>query len=212
MTRATRWIALIVSTTLAGSAVAAEKASPVTRLGKTVVRYQDDAVKAVVSWRFANQTFEKEPWLLLELAFAAEGKALNLNREDVALLGPDGERIPLPGQKRFAERMNDPLQLVRRASVARDPLDNYFSRPTRLESLRFFTVPGGPVVQDEVSGGPSWLIQGDLFFEAPNGVWKPGSYTLVLKNKTMDVALPFSLPAGELKKDAKGSDDKVVPW
>ena len=55
MTRATRWIALIVSTTLAGSAVAAEKASPVTRLGKTVVRYQDDAVKAVVSWRFANQ-------------------------------------------------------------------------------------------------------------------------------------------------------------
>ena len=212
MTRARRWIALLVFTALAGSAVAAEKAAPVKRLGKTVVRYQDDAVKVVLSWRFANQTFEKEPWLLLELAFAAEGKAVNLNREDVALLGPDGERIPLPGQKRFSEGVRDPLALVKRASVARDPLDNYFSRPTQLESLRFFTVPGGSVVQDEVSGGPSWLIQGDLYFEAPTGAWKPGSYTLALKNKTMDVELPFSLPAGELKKDAKGADDKVVPW
>lgn len=212
MTRASRWTAILALTALAGSAVAAEKAAPVKRLGKTVVRYQDDAVKAVLSWRFANQTFDKEPWLLLELAFAAEGKAVNLNREDVALLGPDGERIPLPGQKRFAEGVRDPLQVVRRASVARDPLDNYFSRPTQFESLRFFTVPGGSVVQDEASGGPSWLIQGDLFFEAPTGVWKPGNYTLVLKNKTMDVALPFSLPAGELKKDSKKGDEKVVPW
>ena len=73
-------------------------------------------------------------------------------------------------------------------------------------------VPGGSVVQDEVSGGPSWLIRGDLYFEAPTGVWKPGTYTLVLKNKTMDVALPFSLPAGELKKDPNKGDDKVVPW
>lgn len=212
MTRAKRWIALLAFTAFAGSAFAAEKAAPVKRLGKTVVRHQDDAVKAVLSWRFANQTFEKEPWLLLELAFAAEGKSVNLNREDVALLGPDGERIPLPGQKRFAEGVRNPLQLVQRASVARDPLDNYFSRPTRLESLRFFTVPGGPVVEDETSGGPSSLIRGDLYFEAPTGVWKPGSYTLVLKNKTMDVALPFSLPAGELKKDPKKGDDKVVPW
>ena len=50
------------------------------------------------------------------------------------------------------------------------------------------------------------------WMQAPTGAWKPGSYTLVLKNKTMDVELPFSLPAGELKKDAKGADDKVVPW
>lgn len=208
MTRSSRSIALLACVALAGPA-AADTASPVKRLGKTVVRFQDESVKAVLSWRYANQSFEKEPWLLLELALAAEGKSVNLNREDVALLGPDGERIPLPGQKRFAEGVKDPLWLLRKASVSREPVADYFSRPTLLERLPFFAVPGEQLVREEVAGGPSWLIQGDLFFEAPTGVWKPGKYTLVLKNKTMDVALPFSLPADEPKKDPDG---RVVPW
>jgi len=44
------------------------------------------------------------------------------------------------------------------------------------------------------------------------GAWKPGRYTLVLKNKTMSVELPFTLPAEEQKKEAKGADGKTVPW
>lgn len=212
MFRNRRWIALLASATFAAGAVAAPAKAPVKRLGKTVVQHEDDVVKAVLSWRYANQTFEKEPWLLLELAFAAEGKAIDLNREDVSLLTPGGERIPLPGQKRLAEGLRDVRWVLQKASVARDPVTGYFSGPTLEQRLPFFAVPGEQIVQDEIGGGPSLLTRGDLFFEAPAGVWKPGRYALVLKNKYMDVELPFHLPADDPKKDAKDADGKTVTW
>ena len=204
-----RWIALFASVAFAAGAVAAPANAPVKRLGKTVVQYKDESVKAVLSWRYANQTFEKEAWLLLELAFAAEGRPVDLNREDVSLLTPSGERLALPGQKRMAEGVKDVRWVLQKASVARDPLNGYFSRQTIEQRLPFFAIPGEQIVQNEIGGGPTRLTRGDLFFESPSGVWKPGRYTLVLKNKTMDAELPFNLPADEQKKDADGN---VVPW
>ncbi|MBK6403810.1 MAG: hypothetical protein IPN03_04740 [Holophagales bacterium] len=209
MHRNQRWTALLASVVFAASAAAAPATSPVKRLGKTVIQHQDENVKAVLSWRYASQTFEKEQWLLLELAFAAEGKAVNLDREDVSLLTPGGERLGLPGQKRLAEGLKDVRWVVQKASVARDPLTGYFSRQTLEQRLPFFAIPGEQIVQDEIGGGPTTLTRGDLFFEAPSGAWKAGRYTLVLENKTMKVELPFNLPADEAKKDADG---KTVPW
>ena len=209
MHRNQRWTALLASVVFAASAAAAPPTSPVKRLGKTVIQHQDENVKAVLSWRYASQTFEKEPWLLLELAFAAEGKPVNLNREDVSLLTPGGERLGLPGQKRLAEGLKDVRWVVQKSSVARDPLTGYFSRQTLEQRLPFFAIPGEQIVQDEIGGGPTTLIRGDLFFEAPTGAWKAGRYTLVLENKSMKVELPFNLPADEAKKDADG---KTVPW
>jgi len=205
-------IALFAGLALAGPLVAAEAPGPVKRLGKTVVQHKDDRVKAILSWRFANQTFDKEPWILLELAFAAEGSTVDLNREDVSLLTPGGERVPLPGQKRLAEGLGDVHWYLQRASVARDPLTGYFSRPTYEQRLPFFTWTGGPVVLDEIGGGPSMLTIGDLFFESPTGPWKPGKYVLVLKNKTMAVELPFSFPADVPEKETKERDPKAVTW
>lgn len=215
MLRTHRWIALFAAAAFAAGAVAAPAKAPVTRLGKTVVQYKDEAVLAVLSWRYASQTFEKEPWLLLELAFAAEGKPLDLNREDVSLRTPGGERLPLPGQKRLAEGLKDVRWVLQKASVSRDPVTGYFSRPTLEQRLPFFAIPGEQTVQDEIGGGASLLTRGDLFFEAPTGAWKPGRYTLVLRNKSMDVELPFDLPAEDPKKepkDAKDADGKAVTW
>lgn len=211
MFRTYRWIALFTSLAFAGGASAVPADSPVKRLGKTVVQHKDSNVRAVLSWRYANQTFEKESWLLLELAFAAEGGAVDLNREDVSLLTPDGEKLPLPGQKRLSEGL-DVRWTEQKASVSREPITGYFPNQRFEQRIPFFTYPGGPVVQDEIGGGHSMLSRGDLYFEAPTGVWKAGRYALVLKNKKMDVELPFSLPADDPKKDAKGADGKTVPW
>jgi hypothetical protein len=206
-------VALFVFVAFAGGAVAAPAESPVVkRLGKTVVSYQDATVKAVLSWRYANQTFEKEPWILLELAFVAEAKPVNLNREDVSLLTPDGERLPLPSQKKFVEGVKDPRWVVQKATVARDPLADYFPHARLEQRIAFFAIPGEQLVLDEVGAGPTYLMRGDLFFGAPTGTWKPGRYTLVLKNKTMSVELPFTFPADDPKKDPKGADGKTVPW
>ncbi len=214
MFRNLRSVAFVTGTLLAlsGAVVAAEAASPVKRLGRTVVQRKDDKVKAILSWRFANQTFGKEPWMLLELAFASEGSSVELNREDVSLVLPGGERVPLPGQRRLAEGLGDVQWLLQRASVSRDPLTGYFSHQTYQQRLPFFTWTGGPVVLDEISGGPSMLTIGDLFFEAPTGSWKPGTYALALKNRTMDVELPFSLPADVPEKESKEKDPKAVTW
>lgn len=213
MSRMNRWGALLALATVAGSAVAAPAESPIVkRLGKTVVSFQDPTVKAVLSWRYANQTFEKEAWILLELAFVSEGKPLTLNREDVSLLMPSGERLGLPGQKKFVEGIGDPRWVLQKATVARDPIADYFPHARLEQRLPFFAIPGEQLVQDEIAAGPTYLIRGDLFFGAPTGVWNPGRYTLVLKNKKMNVELPFTLPADEPKKDAKGADGKTVPW
>jgi hypothetical protein len=209
MLRTHRWIALLASVAVATGAVAAPAKAPVKRLGKTVVQYKDESVKAVLSWRYANQTFEKEPWLLLELAFAAEGRPVDLNREDVSLLTPSGKRLPLPGQRRLAEGLKDVRWVLQKASVARDPVTGYFPNQTLEQRIPFFAIPGEQIVQDEIGGGFSMLSRGDLFFEAPAGGWKPGLYALVLSNKAMDVELPFTLPADDPKKDADG---KTVPW
>ncbi len=209
MLRKNRWIVLFATVAFTAGAGADPANSPVTRLGKTVVQSRNETVQAVLSWRYANQVFEKEPWLLLELAFAAEGKPVDLNREDVSLLTPGGESLPLPGQKRLAEGFKDVRWVLQKASVSRDPIAGYFSRPTLEQRLPFFTIPGEHIVQDAVGGGPNLLTIGDLFFEAPAGGWKPGLYTLVLKNRTMNAQLPFFLPADEPKKDADG---KTVTW
>ena len=214
MLRSRGWLpllALAAGFAVAGSAFAAPDAPPVRRLGKTVVQHRDDNVRVVLSWRYANQTFEKEPWLLLELAFASEGPPVNLNREDVSLLTPAGERLPLPSQKRLAEGL-DVRWVEQKASVARDPVTGYFPSQRLEQRVPFFTWPGGPVVIDEIGGGPTMLTRGDIFFESPSGAWKPGTYTLVLKNKWMSVELPFALPADDPKKAAKEKDPKAVAW
>lgn len=209
MLRKTRWIVLLATVAFAAGAGAAPAKAPVTRLGKTVVQYQDDTVRAVLSWRYASQNFEKEPWLLLELAFAAEGKPIDLNREDVSLLTPGGESLPLPGQKRLSEGFKDVRWALQKASVSRDPITGYFPRATREQRLPFFAIPGEQIVLDTIGGGPSLLTIGDLFFEAPAGGWKPGLYTLILKNKWMSAQLPFHLPADEQKREGDG---KTVTW
>jgi len=213
MDRTRRWIAPIALVALSAGAVAAPTEAPeLKRLGRTVVQHKDSTVRAVLSWKYANQTFEKEPWILLELAFAAEGKPVELNREDVSLLTPSGERLDLPSQKRFVGGVKDPRWLLQKAVVAREPVADYFLRQTLEQRLPFFAVPGEQLVQDQIAAGPTFIIHGDLFFEAPTGVWKPGRYTLVLKNKVMDVELPFTFPADDPKGDAKAKDGKAVTW
>ena len=183
------------------------------RLGKTVVQHKDANVKAVLSWRYANQTFEKEPWLLLELAFAAEGQARQ--PEPRGRLAPDARRA---SASRCRARSGSPrgsgtsAGSCRRPSVARDPVAGYFPQPEARAAAPVLRDPGRADRPGRDRGRAHDAHPGDLFFEAPTGVWKPGRYTLVLKNKEMDVELPFTLPADDPKKDAKEEDGKTVTW
>jgi hypothetical protein len=188
--------------------VAAAEDSGVRQLGRTVMQYQDDVVQVVIGYRYASQHLS-EPWLLLDTRLNARtGKSVTIHREDVTLLLPGGKEIPLPTQKALGEGFPDIVRVMNAAVPTREPLNGYFVGPRYQEKLRFFTVPGEGVVRDEMAVSYSYLVMGDIFFRSPEAGFAPGEYTLVIKNKDVNVRLPFKLPGEDLKK----KDDKAVTW
>ncbi len=186
--------------------------TPAKRLGKTVVGWKDGTVHIVVGYKWANANFESEPWLLFEVGvLATSGKPVTINREDVSLLAPDGTQVYMPGQKRMAAEVPEIRKFVQQAQVMSDPITGYFPAPRVEKPLGFFTIPGENIVFDEVTVDTRVLARGYLFFPGPSGKWPPGTYTLLVKNKDVDVKLPFDMPARKLSKEQKPGD-KTVPW
>jgi hypothetical protein len=165
----------------------------VKKMGRTVSRYRDDVVQVVVGYKHAHAHLDSR-WILLEICISATGgNPVEIYREDVALLGPDGTRMPLPSQKKMAHGIPDLTRMLLEARVVRDPLDGYFPGRIREERLGFFTVPGEGIVFDQVTVDHETLAWGHLFFESPKDRFEPGIYTLVMENKVAHVRLPLAL-------------------
>ncbi len=189
--------AFLMAATLLLSSVAslhADLESPnVKKMGRTVSRYRDEVVQVVVGYKHA-QTHLDSRWILLETCISATGsQPVEIYREDVSLLGPDGTRMPLPSQKKMAHGIPDLSRMLLQARVIRDPLDGYFPGRIKEERLGFFTMPGEGIVFDQVTVDHETLAWGHLFFESPKGRFEPGIYTLVMENKVAHVRLPIAL-------------------
>jgi len=169
------------------------ESSNVKRMGRTVSRYRDDVVQVVVGYKHAHTHLEGR-WILLEACISATGnQPVEIYREDVTLLGPDGTRMPMPSQKKMAQGIPDLNRMLLQARVTRDPLGGYFPGRIREERLGFFCVPGEGIVFDQVTVDRDTVAWGHLFFESPKGRFEPGIYTLVMENKVAHVRLPLAL-------------------
>ena len=202
MTRTQRYLpALFLALSLPASAGDALESPNVKRLGKTVVQYKDDVIQVVVGYRYASGNL-KEPWLLLDTYLMPAGeRPLSFQREDFGLLTPDGTRVNLPSQRRFAEGLADVDRVRTLAAIAGDPLEGYFSRRDRVERIRFFVTPSEGTAREDLDTSPREMAYGYLFFSSPKGSWEKGIYTLVVKNKDVDVKLPIPLGIeGELER------------
>lgn len=167
--------------------------SNVTRLGKTVMRWRDDSVQIVVGYRHAQAHLDRK-WILLDIGLTVwSGKPVEIYREDVWLVMPDGRRLPMPSQRRMAEGIPDLRRMLNEAKVQRDPLNGYFPGAVREERLGFFAIPGEDIVFDKVAVNSRTLASGDVYFESPNATWAPGIYTLVVENRDVHVRLPLTL-------------------
>ncbi len=165
----------------------------VARLGRTVMRWRDDAVQVVVSYRHAQAHLDKK-WILLDTYLTARGnKPIEIWREDVSLLMPDGTRLQLPTQHRMAEGLPDLRRVLHEAKVQRDPLGGYFPGAVQEERLGFFAIPGENIVFDKVTVNMQTLAWGKLYFDSPKDRWEPGIYTLVIENRDVHVRLPLAL-------------------
>jgi hypothetical protein len=189
------WWAVAALSFVAGSgARAADLASAnVKKLGRTVARFRDDTLQVVVGYKHAHVHLDSQ-WILLQTCLSSSGsQPVEIFREDVSLILPDGTRVPLPSQKKMAQGLPDLRRMLNQARVIRDPLGGYFPGCTREERLGFFAVPGEQIVFDRVTVSHDTLAWGDLFFDSPKGRFEPGIYTLVIENKLAHVRLPLAL-------------------
>src|SRR5450759_2583568 len=61
----------------------------VTRLGKTVVQYNDHTIQVVIGYRYAS-THLNSRWIFLDTFLSAEpGKSIEFAREDIQLVLPE---------------------------------------------------------------------------------------------------------------------------
>jgi hypothetical protein len=173
----------------------------VKKMGRTVARYRDDVIQVVVGYKHAQYHLDSR-WIVLEACISATtSQPVEIYREDVALLGPDGTRMPMPSQKKMAQGIPDLRRMLLQAQVIRDPIGGYFPGRLREERLGFFTMPGEGIVFDQVTVDHETLAWGHLFFESPNSRFEPGIYTLVMENKVAHVRIPLALGiAGDLER------------
>ena len=188
------WLAVAALSGIGVAGIRADLESPnVKKMGRTVSRYKDDVLQIVIGYKHAQYHLESR-WILLETCISAtRGPAVEIFREDVALIAPDGTWMPMPSQRRMAEGIPDLRRMLLQARVMRDPLAGYFPGCFREERLGFFAVPGEAIVFDQVTVDRDTLAWGDLFFESPKGRFEAGIYTLVVENKFAHVRLPLAL-------------------
>lgn len=189
-----RILAGLAALGLAAAAAADVEGGPnIKRLGRTIMRWKDETLQAVISYRHAQRHLDRK-WILLDTYLTATGdKPVEVWREDVALLMPDGTRLGLPSQRRMAEGIPDVRRVLNEAKVQRDPLGGYFPGAVSEERLGFFAIPGEAIVFDKVTVNTQTLAWGDMFFESPKARWEPGIYTLVIESRDVHVRLPLAL-------------------
>lgn len=164
----------------------------VERMGATVLRYRGPEMELALGYRFATMSLGDD-WLILNVAMtAAVGKVVDVKREGIFVVTPEGQRIPLASQEAFAQAYAQLQARLRRAAVAADPLD-YFNRDQRC-GLEFFAPPGKALAYSQVSLDDRRVCQGNLFFFVPGGI-QPGVWTLRLDLAESRVRLPFRLQA-----------------
>ncbi|MGC8916988.1 MAG: hypothetical protein ACP5NF_08425 [Thermoanaerobaculum sp.] len=164
----------------------------VDKVGATVLRYRGPEVELALGYRFATLSLGEE-WLILDLAVtAAPGHVVEVKRDAIFVLTPQGERIPLASQEQFAEAYAALQPTLRRAALAADPL-GYFNRELPC-SLDFFAAPGEAIVYPSVHVDDRRVCEGRLFFFVPGGI-QPGRWTLALDLVESRIRIPFELPA-----------------
>jgi hypothetical protein len=181
-----------VAVTLTGCSTATPTDTPgVDRMGQYVLKQFGPELWTVLGYRFANSQLGDE-WMILEVGLSSpNGQSAKVTREDIFLLSPSGNRIPLATQRQFNEAWGALRPVIQRANVDRDPLE-YFP-PSRIEcAIQFFVAPGQGVSFDEVTLNDRRGCFGRLFIQVPGGI-QAGRWTLGIDLEESEIRIPFEL-------------------
>lgn len=164
----------------------------VNRLGRRIVEYSSDRLQ-VVAVHYYSPGGHDPKWLLIDVAMDVRaGDPIRVARRDFSIEGPGDLHVPLSTLPAFRRAYRQLRPMMLQSHAREQPIAGYFPIPCAAHNFRFF-VPTGELRQTEVHA--SWqgsCVRGDLFFEAPDGAWDGGTYTLVIGGET-DIRLPFEI-------------------
>jgi hypothetical protein len=178
--------------TLTGCSTATPTDTPgVDRMGAYVLKQFGPELWTVLGYRFANSQLGDE-WMILEVGLSSpNGQSAEVTREEIFLLSPSGNRIPLATQRQFNEEWGSLRPVIQRANVDRDPLE-YFP-PSRIECpIQFFVAPGQGVSFDQVTLNDRRGCFGRLFFDVSGGI-QAGRWVLGIDLEESEIRIPFEL-------------------
>lgn len=164
----------------------------VNRAGRDIVEYTSDRLQVVAVHYYFPEGHDPK-WLLLDVAMdVRSGDPIRVARRDFSIEGPGGLHVPLSTLPAFRRAHRQLRPMLLQLHTRERPIAGFFPIPCADHNFRFF-VPTGELRQTEVHA--SWqgsCVRGDLFFEAPDGAWDGGTYTLVIAGDT-DVRLPIEI-------------------
>lgn len=192
---------VLAAVLLAAPPLTAERPAPgaavdepheIKRPGRDIVEYTSDRLQVVAVQYYFPEGHDPK-WLLLDVAIdVRSGDPIRVARRDFSIEGPDGLRVPLSTLPAFRRAYRQLRPMMLQLHTRERPIAGFFAVPCADHSFRFF-VPTGEVRLTEVHA--SWqgsCVRGDLFFEAPDGAWGGGAYTLVIAGDT-DIRLPIEI-------------------
>ena len=71
--------------------------------GRAAIEYEDEEIHVVASYNY-SQRHHDSPWLLIKAAVSDE-RVMDIQRDDIHLVMPDGRELPLASQERFVQEM-----------------------------------------------------------------------------------------------------------
>jgi len=183
-------LALTVSLTGCSSATPTDTPG-VERLGAHILKQFGPELWTVLGYKFASSQLGDE-WMILEVGLSSpNGQNAKVEREEVFLLAPSGNRVPLATQEEFNKAWGELRPVIAKANVDRDPLD-YFP-PSRIEcAIQFFVSPGQGVSFDEVTVNDRRGCFGRLYFQVPGGI-QSGRWVFGIDLEESEIRIPFEL-------------------
>ena len=173
--------------------VAAQKefSSANRKIGNAAVEYRDKTIHIVAAYYHSQRNHDSR-WLLIESALSTTDNSI-IKREHIALRTPQGREIPLATQSRIGEDVKRVEQLLQNAKVQTHPVASYFNERDRIEDMKLFRLPFGPVVHNEFVSDRNHVAVGPLFFESPTAAWEKGTYALIVRHPKGVAELPITL-------------------
>jgi hypothetical protein len=191
-------LALLILLPLLASATS--QSDNVKRLGKTAAEFKNARVRAAVDW-IDLALHPQKKWAFFEVwIMPMNQKSIEIRRENITLILPDGSRLSLPEQGELTAGLPEIRRVMAMTDVPIERIGNTFRPRRSTQRFGFHEASGAPfMVFDSCTVGQLSAAYGDVFFANPSGAWQNGTYRLEIKNGEIDVAIPFSIGSAQEK-------------